>query len=215
MARMLKPTAVTLDIALPDMSGWDVLRELKRDPGTRHIPVVIISMMGNRELGLTLGAADYFTKPLDREVFVTRLAELAPRSGEGSARILLVDDDPDVHELLGEELGRLGYVVEHALSGQQGLERARNGQRPDAVVLDLMMPDLTGFEVADALRAHEPTAHVPIVVLTAKDLSPEDRQRLQGKIAALVQKGQAIPPRLVAAIRELEAGKQREVPRAR
>ena len=214
MARMLEPAAITLDIVLPDMSGWDVLREVKKEPATRDIPVVIISMADNRELGLTLGAEDYFTKPVDRGALLARLGDLAPVSGAMASRILLVDDDPAIHDLLGDELARLGYVVDHARSGREGLDLARR-QRPDAVVLDLMMPDLSGFEVADALHEDGLTAHVPIVVLTSKDLDHRERALLQGKIAALVQKGQAIPPRLVAAIRELESRHGREGARGR
>jgi DNA-binding response OmpR family regulator len=214
LARALRPTAITLDLALPGISGWDVLKELKRDPITKGIPVVIISMMDNRELGLTLGADDYFLKPVDRGQLVARLKEIAPPAALArTSRLLLVDDDSAVHEFLEAELEQLGYRVEHAYSGAQGLELAARS-RPHAIILDLMMPDVTGFEVAAVLKEREDTAHVPIVVLTARDLSEDERQRLTGKIAALVQKGHAAPTRLVAAIRDLET-RQREVARAR
>jgi signal transduction histidine kinase/DNA-binding response OmpR family regulator len=213
MARLLKPTAITLDLSLPDLSGWEVLKEIKRDRATADIPVVIISMMDNRELGLTLGAEDYFVKPVDRERLVARLREIAPPVDGGTgSRLLIIDDDPALHELLDLELGPLGYEVAHAFSGGAGVEQAVS-RTPDAVVLDLMMPDVTGFEVAEMLQAREETAHVPIVVLTAKELTISERQRLRGKIAALVQKGQATPLRLVAAIRDLESRHAREVAR--
>ena len=212
MARSLRPAAVTLDLALPDLSGWEVLKALKADPLTREVPVVIVSLMDNRELGLALGADDYFVKPVDRQQLLARLRALAPPRGPG-ARLLLVDDDPAVHEMLDGELTRLGYAVDHALSGTEALAVAA-GSRPDAVVLDLMMPDMSGFEVADALREREQTRHVPIVVLTAKDLTGPERRALQGKIAGLVQKGQSTPGRLVAAIRDLENHNPREVARA-
>ncbi len=214
LAKSLKPSAVTLDLALPGLSGWDVLKRLKADPVTKLIPVVIISMMDNRELGITLGADDYFVKPVDREQLVARLNAIAPPRSPRTARLLLVDDDPAIHEFLESELGQLGYSVEHAMSGAEGLDRAIRA-RPDALVLDLMMPDVTGFEVAAALKARADTAHVPIIVLTAKDLSEDERSRLQGKIAAMVQKGQAAPSRLVEAIRDLESRQGREVARAR
>jgi signal transduction histidine kinase/DNA-binding response OmpR family regulator len=214
LARRLRPTAITLDIALPGASGLEVLKALKKDPVTKSIPVVIISMLDNRELGLTLGADDYFVKPVDRERLVSRLQEIAP-PGVPSRRsaLLLVDDDPAVHELLEAELGQLGYTLEHAFSGIEGIERVRR-QRPDAVILDLMMPDVTGFEVAAALKDRTETARVPIVVLTARDLSDEERSRLSGKIAALIPKGRSAPSRLVAAIRDLESRAQ-EVARVR
>jgi DNA-binding response OmpR family regulator len=171
-------------------------------------------MMDNRELGLTLGADDYFLKPVDREQLVARLNEIAPPTAPRKSRLLLVDDDLGVHEFLEAELGRLGYDLEHAYSGAEGLETAIR-TRPDAIILDLMMPDVTGFEIAALLKEREETARVPIVVLTGKDLSAGERNRLQGKIAALVQKGHAAPSRLVAAIRELEGRAAREVARAR
>jgi signal transduction histidine kinase/DNA-binding response OmpR family regulator len=213
MARRLRPTAITLDLSLPGMSGWDVLREIKKDAATCHLPVVIVSMMDSRELGLTLGAEDYFVKPVEPRVLIERLRQIAPLSGPQPARrILLVDDDPEVHELVGDELSRQGFVVDHALSGTEGL-RLADRERPDAIVLDLMMEGMSGFEVAAALNGDPGTAHVPIVVLTAKDLSPDDRVALQGRIASLVQKGQSVPARLVAAIRELESRHAREAAR--
>jgi signal transduction histidine kinase/DNA-binding response OmpR family regulator len=214
MARRLRPTAITLDLSLPGMSGWDVLREIKRDEATRHLPVVIVSMMESRELGMTLGAEDYFLKPVDAQALIARLQRIAPLTGPTKAsRILLVDDDPVVHDLVGDELARHGYVVDHAMSGQQGLELAER-ERPDAIVLDLMMEGMSGFEVAEALQQDPDTAHVPIVVLTAKDLTQDERVSLQGRIASLVQKGHSVPVRLVAAIRELESRHAREAQRA-
>jgi signal transduction histidine kinase/DNA-binding response OmpR family regulator len=213
MARMLRPTVITLDLALPGMGGWDVLRELKKDAGTRSVPVVIVSMMDNRELGLALGADDYFVKPVDRDRLVARIRELARTTPPSvRPRLLLVDDDPMVHELLDAALGSLGFTVDHALSGVEGLAMAAK-IRPDAIVLDLMMPDLNGFEVASALKEREATAHVPVLVLTAKDLTDHERQQLHGKIAALVQKGSNAATRLVDAIRELEGRHARDAVR--
>ncbi len=203
MARALRPTAITLDIGLPGLDGWEVLRQLKQDGQTRGIPVVIVSMMDNRELGLSLGVDDYFQKPVDRERLVARLRELAP-PGQARAvsRLLVIDDDPEVHALLGEELRALGFAPEHAHSGPEGLEMAARS-RPDAVVLDLHMPGMSGFDVASALRERPETADLPVVVLTALELDAADQARLQDKIQALVHKGPLAPSRLVAAIRDL------------
>jgi signal transduction histidine kinase/DNA-binding response OmpR family regulator len=215
LARMLRPTAITLDLALPGISGWDVLKQLKGEPATKTIPVVIISMMDNRELGLTLGADDYFVKPVDRQQLVARLSEIAPpREPSRKPRLLVVDDDPAIHEFLESELSPLGYALDHALGGAEGLDHAIR-TKPDAIVLDLMMPDLTGFEVAAALKERHDTAHVPIIVLTAKDVSDEERARLHGKIAALVPKGRAASTRLVETIRDLESRQPRELARVR
>ncbi|MCM2258030.1 MAG: response regulator [Vicinamibacteria bacterium] len=207
-ARRLRPAVITLDIVLPGMSGWEVLKELKRHDDTRDIPVVIVSLMENRELGLALGAEDYFTKPVDRGRLVARLREIAPGPPPPSgARVLVVDDDPAVHELVEAELAPLGYRLDHAHSGREGLERARDG-KPEAVILDLMMPDLSGFEVATRLKDDPATAALPIVVLTARDLSAPEREALTGKIESLVRKGEGGTLKLVEAVRQLERTRQ-------
>ncbi len=207
-ARRLRPAVITLDIGLPGMSGWEVLKELKRQADTCDIPVVIVSLMQNRELGLALGAEDYFTKPVDRGRLVARLREIAPGPPPpAGARVLVVDDDPAVHELVEAELLPLGYVLEHAHSGREGLERARGG-RFEAVILDLMMPDLSGFEVAARLKDDPATAALPIVVLTARDLSAPEREALSGKIESLVRKGEGGTLKLVEAVRQLERARQ-------
>jgi signal transduction histidine kinase/DNA-binding response OmpR family regulator/ligand-binding sensor domain-containing protein len=200
-----EPVAVTLDLVLPGMDGWDVLRELKADEQTRGIPVVIVSMTQNRELGLALGADDYFVKPIDRGRLIRRLNELVrrKRDGEGARNVLLIDDDPTVADLLSEPLADAGYTVNQALSGSEGLEVAAL-DRPDVIILDLMMPGMNGFEVAERLKADERTASIPIVILTAKDLSAEERLRLRNRIAALVKKGSSTGERLVGEIRRLE-----------
>ncbi len=209
MARALRPTAITLDIGLPGLDGWEVLRQLKQDGQTRGIPVVIVSLMDNRELGLSLGVDDYFQKPVDRERLVARLRELAPPGqAREVSRLLVIDDDPVVHALLGEELRALGFAPEHAHSGPEGLEMAVRS-RPDAIVLDLHMPGMSGFEVASALRERPETADLPVVVLTARELDAADRARLQDKIEALVHKGPLAPSRLVTAIRALAGRRTR------
>jgi CheY-like chemotaxis protein len=214
MARTLRPTAITLDLSLPGLSGWDVLRALKEDERTRHLPVVVISMMDNRELGLSLGVDDYFLKPVDRERLLARIRELAPPQGVARlTRLLVIDDDPLVHSLLGDGLPAFGLEVRHAHTGREGLEAAMQGP-PDAIVLDLLMPEMSGFEVAAALQARPETEHVPVIVLTAHDLKPDERARLSGKIDGLVRKGPRTPARLAAAIRELESRRTREVARA-
>jgi DNA-binding response OmpR family regulator len=214
LARALRPTVVTLDLVLPGLDGWEVLKQLKQDERTRDIPVVIVSMTDNRELGLSLGVDDYFTKPVDRERLLRRLKERAPPArGLRLGRLLVIDDDPDVHDFLGEELRGHGFVTEHAYSGADGLDRAARSH-PDAVVLDLHMPGLSGFEVAAALRARAETAQIPVIVLTVLDLNAQDRARLEDKIQALVHKDPQAPARLVAAIRDLEARQPREAARA-
>lgn len=214
LARSLRPTAITLDLVLPGLSGFDVLRELKRDPLTRHVPVVIISMMDNRELGMTLGVDDYFLKPVERDVLVERLRELAPPSPVTRvSHLLVVDDEQGMHDLLGPGLRAHGFEVEHAHSAREALAAVERAC-PDAIVLDLMMPEMNGFDLAAALQERPDTAHVPLLVLTGMELAAGDRERLEGRIEALVAKGAGTPARLVAALRELEARRQRERTRA-
>ncbi len=187
LAHQLNPAAITLDIILPGADGWEILRLLKADPATATIPVIIVSMLDNRELALTLGADDYFVKPVDGERLISRLTALVPASAARRRRLLLIDDDPQLHDLVEARLGPVGYDVEHALSGREGLELARS-QRPDLILLDLMMEGMDGFEVAARLQSDAATADVPVVVLTAKAITRGDRERLRGKIEALVGK---------------------------
>jgi DNA-binding response OmpR family regulator len=197
----MKPLAITLDLVLPGMEGWNVLRGLKGEAATANIPVIIVSMIDNRELGLAIGADDYFVKPVDWPRLMRRLVELtAPRR---AAKLLLIDDDASVYAMLEQELTREGYKLETAMSGMEGLERAV-ATRPDVIILDLMMPEMSGFEVAEALRARESTARIPIVVLTAKDLTAEDRERLRQGTSGVVLKGSAAAARLIREIRMLE-----------
>ncbi|HJQ35767.1 MAG TPA: response regulator [Thermoanaerobaculia bacterium] len=202
LARVMRPLAITLDIVLPEMDGWHVLKQLKADAATSATPVIIVSMLDNSELAVALGAQDYFMKPIDWPRLLRRLAEITRRTGRG-ARLLLVDDDTSVHEMFDHELTKAGYVVDRALSGEEGLERAEK-TKPDVIILDLVMPGMSGFELAELLRQRESTNRIPIVVLTAKDLSAEDRERLRHGVSDLVMKGNAAATRLIRAIRSLE-----------
>ena len=168
-------------------------------------------MMDNRELGLTLGADDYFLKPVDRDQLIARLRQMAPPAAATEHRILLVDDDQDIHDLLGEMLEPLGYRLDHAYNGREGVELA-GLHLPALVILDLMMREMNGFETAARLKADPKTAHLPILVLTAKDLTPGDRDRLSRHIAALVRKGGGGHEQLVNVIQSLLRRQTPEVP---
>jgi len=202
LARVMRPLAITLDLVLPEMDGWHVLRGLQSDAATASIPVIIVSMLENRELAAALGAQDYFVKPIDWPRLLRRLAQITRGAGRG-ARLLLVDDDVSVHEMLDHELSSAGYVLEKARSGPEGLERAER-LKPDVIILDLIMPGMSGFELAEILRQKESTSRIPIVVLTAKELTAGDRERLRHGVSDLVMKGSAAPARLIQAIRSLE-----------
>jgi len=207
LAREARPIAVTLDLVLPGIDGWEVLKTLKSDASTRDIPVVIISRVDERDLGVALGADDYFVKPVDRDRLLNRVRQLTT-SDQSKTRLLLIDDDTSLHELLDEELTRLGYTIESAFNGETGFAAAK-ANTPDVIILDLMMPGMSGFEVAGLLKDHPSTARIPILVLTSKEISADDRRELQSKVAACVQKGKSARDQLVAEIRRLRSSNLR------
>jgi len=199
LAQSMQPMAITLDLVLPGVEGIDVLRKLKSDAKTASTPVIIVSMLDNRELGLAFGADDYFVKPVDWPRLLRRLSDFTT-NGSRTRRLLLIDDDVAVHELLEHELAREGYEVDKAYSGAEGLERAE-ATRPDVIILDLSMPGLSGYQVAQLLRQREATARIPIVVLTSRELTDEDRAQLRHATNETVMKGTAAASRLIRAIR--------------
>jgi len=187
-ALSLKPDAITLDIRLPEPDGWDILRTLKGHPQTRKTPILVISVLDDRSLGFALGADDYLVKPVDRETLMNVLARYDFARSKGRAtKILGVDDDPAALSLLRESL-QPQFTVLTAGDGPQGIALAR-AERPDVVILDLMMPGMSGFEVAAALKADVETAQIPILVLTAKDLTDVEKARLNGHVASILLKG--------------------------
>ncbi|HLF55328.1 MAG TPA: response regulator [Thermoanaerobaculia bacterium] len=206
--RALRPDAVVLDLVLPVRDGWEVLKELKSAEETAQIPVLIVSVVPDQELGLALGADDYFLKPLDRERFLDRLRELVPADTAARPRVLVVDDDPLVHEYLGVELEEAGFLVRSAFDGRSGIAVAV-AERPEVIVLDLVMDDMDGFRVALELQSRPETEHVPIVVFTSKELGGEERKQLAELTAVVLSKAPEDRRRLPAVLRELESRRQR------
>lgn len=212
-ARELVPAAITLDILLPTLDGWEVLRALKRDVQTRDIPVIIASVADDRELGFALGATDYFVKPVEREELLARLDcyAVTRHARHREVSVLLIDDEPSSLDLLEGMLGPAGFTVLRADGGAKGIELAIESQ-PELILLDLMMPEVSGFDVVDALRAEAVTQSTPILVITAKDLTNEDKLRLNGRITALLQKGAFAAVELVAwldtTLEQLNVGKE-------
>ena len=188
-ARTLRPCLITLDIMLPKKDGWEVLRVLKDDVATREIPVVIVSMVDEPERGFSLGAADYILKPFDREDLLHRLARYGLTTHERAepVHILIIDDDPMVVETLTGLLEPVGFRVSKAYGGQQGLEQAVM-QPPDLIVVDLLMPEISGFEVVQRLKAHPQTQEIPVFVVTDKDALSEETQELNSLVAAIIHK---------------------------
>ena len=209
MARELKPVAITLDILLPEVDGWEVLNRLKADEATRNIPVIVVSVVDNPALGRALGAFDYFVKPVDGKALLSRLSQYAftNKVKTEPVRVLVVDDEKANLDLLEALLEPAGFAVIRAGGGQEGIDLARS-QMPNLILLDLMMPDLTGFDVVEALRAEEATRSIPIMVLTAKALTEDDKRALNGQVAAIFQRNSVAGTELIAWLRGIVAQRQ-------
>jgi signal transduction histidine kinase/DNA-binding response OmpR family regulator len=184
--RRLNPAAVVLDILLPGVDGWEVLAQLKADPGTAAIPVVVVSMLDERGRGFALGAAEYLVKPVGKEQLLAALYRAAAMP-ERTHTVVAIDDDPLAIELVKASLEPEGWTVLGAATGQEGLAMIRD-QQPSAVLLDLLMPGMDGFEVVEALRADPDTKSVPVVILTSKSMTQQDKERLQGRITYVARK---------------------------
>ena len=184
-ARINPPALITLDIDMPDVDGWTALRVLKADEQLAGIPVVMVSGDPDRKKSFALGAVDSIRKPVDR----TQLVKIvASHIGSTGGRILVVDDQPDVRERSVRALRAVGHEVVEAENGSEALEVAAE-QTPDLVLLDLMMPVMDGFEFLDRFRATEGGRSVPVIVVTSKDLTKLERERLLATTSGVVQKG--------------------------
>jgi signal transduction histidine kinase/CheY-like chemotaxis protein len=190
MARELQPVAITLDIGLPEIDGWGVLQLLKQDEMTSSIPVAVISVHDNPELGAALGALDYFVKPIRANDLLLRLSKFKIKhsAGRDTVQVLVIDDEAANRDLLAAVLEPAGFAVTLASGGLEGIQLATSG-RPDLILLDLMMPDVTGFDVVETLRAEKATEAIPIMVLTAKLMTASDRLRLNGQVSAILSRG--------------------------
>ena len=199
-----RPQLITLDIFLPAMDGWEFMRRLKADPKLAGTPVVIISVSQDLAHGIALGARRVLQKPFVREELIATLAGLVdvrPNGTRGTpARVLVVEDNVKAVELLVAVLEAEGYRVLRAYGGAEAIEVAHSA-RPDLVILDLMMPEVSGFEVVQALRDSAPTARIPILVLSAKDLTAEDHARLKGDVSAIIKKSSFSRGELLAELR--------------
>ncbi len=193
LAASEKPAVITLDILLPGMSGWEFLERIKRDPALTDIPVVIETILSDIQRGLSLGAASVLQKPIRREELDRALNAIGFKIGKGKpATVLVVDDDPMAVQLLGTYLDSGGYHVLRAYGGRDGIDMAQR-LHPDLLVLDLMMPEVSGFDVVEALKDSPLTATIPIVVVTAKQISAADRAALSGHVQRVMEKTEFSP----------------------
>jgi signal transduction histidine kinase/DNA-binding response OmpR family regulator len=198
VVRQKRPSAVVLDIRLPGMDGWDVLATLKSDPATAPIPVVVVSMVDERGRGFALGAAEYLVKPVSRDDFLSALSRVIVLP-DSNRSLLAIDDDPLVIEFVKAALQPEGWQVLSAADGETGVALARS-RRPAVVLLDLLMPGMDGFEIAAALHDDSATRQIPIIVLTSMTMTQADKERLQGRISYVAQKGTFDPALLIALV---------------
>jgi len=205
-ARELHPSAITLDIMLPDIDGWEVMTKLKSDLATSSIPIIVVSVVDNPELGAALGAVDYFVKPLDAKELVRRLNrfDFKRSLGKEDVNVLVVDDEPANREWLKRALEPAGFTVLSASGGQEGIRMART-RMPDLVLLDLMMPEVTGFDVVEALRSNEATRDTPIMILTAMNLTEAEKQHLNGRVSDILSRGTVGASDIVGLLRRVIA----------
>ncbi len=184
IARAHRPDAITLDVMMPRVDGWEVLRRLKADPLVGHIPVVMVSIVDSAGLGFSLGASDWLTKPIGR---LALLDALRPYTARGPGRVLVVDDNNDVRTVLQRTLQSAGWRVDEAADGAQALQYLAH-TLPDVVLLDLLMPGIDGFQVLERLRVEPAWRDLPVLVVTAKHLSADEERRLEGGVRAVIEK---------------------------
>jgi DNA-binding response OmpR family regulator len=204
MARNLHPAGITLDISLPRLNGWDFLMLIKGDRRTADIPVIIVSMLDERGKGFALGAADYLVKPVNRDELLATLRRFTAKDQDPDApcKVLAIDNDPLALELIEASLAPQGFIVLRATGGEEGIMKAQS-ERPALIILDLLMPEMDGFTVAERLRANPATAGIPIVVLTSKTISQQDKERLNSHISLLARKAEFSRVEFVELVRRL------------
>ena len=202
MAHQLRPIAITLDVMMPGMDGWSVLAALKDDETLHDIPVIMLTMVDDKNRGYALGAADYATKPVNRARLTQILQKYA--CAHPPCPVLLVEDDDVTRSMMRAMLEKSGWVVAEARNGREALERVAENS-PSLILLDLMMPEMDGFEFAIELHRHEQWRSIPVVVLTAKDLTEEDRLRLNGYVQKIMQKAGQSREEMMRAVRDLVA----------
>ncbi|EAU55768.1 response regulator [Mariprofundus ferrooxydans] len=206
VARKKRPFLILLDVMMPGKDGWEVLQELKIDADTSDIPVIMCTVSENEELGIALGATDYLSKPINRELLASKLKTLSKgiHRRHRAMHVLAIDDDESIRELYTATLTAQGYRVHTAGNGPDGISLAESVE-PDIIILDLMMPGMDGFEVAERLKRQPRTQNIPIIVVTARELAVAERVRLMGHIEECVSKEQFTRERLIDEIRQIES----------
>jgi CheY-like chemotaxis protein len=196
LANDYHPSAISLDVFLPDMLGWTVLSQLKQNPATRHIPVQIVTLEEDRQHGLSRGAFSFIRKPASAEGLSAGLARMRSFTQSPRRRLLVVEDDPRELYSITQLLEDDATEIVTARTGAEALELLRTGAC-DCVVLDLKLPDMSGFEILERMREDERLADLPVIVFTGRELTPEEDQRLHALARSVVVKGVESPERLL------------------
>jgi adenylate cyclase len=198
LARKLRPDAITLDVLMPKKDGWTVLAALKADPELRDIPVIMVTVAPDRGIGLSLGAAEVMTKPVDRGELTSLLRQLLSRDGP----ILVVEDDVATRDTVRHTVEKMGLTVAEVTNGRLALTWLAENPMPALILLDLMMPEMDGFEFLDTFNRRADWRHVPVIVITAKQLTAAERALLAGRARIVIRKGASIDTDIAEAIRK-------------
>jgi signal transduction histidine kinase/CheY-like chemotaxis protein len=202
LAKQHRPIAITLDVMMPDIDGWTVLAALRGDPQLTDIPVVMATIVDEQRQGATLGAAGYLTKPVDREKLIELIRPF--KAENGVTRVLVVEDDAAQRERIRSWLGAEHWMLAEAENGRAALDRLRE-REPHVIILDLMMPEMDGFQLVAEIQKHSTWRRIPVIVLTARDLTAEDRARLNAGIETILTKGSFTPADLIERVRQVAA----------
>ena len=199
-AKEQKPDGIILDVIMPKLDGWAVLTRLKAEPEISAIPVIMATVLEDQSIGYTLGATDYLAKPIQKEKLKALLDKY--QSKLSSRLILVVDDDPNNRSLMRRQLEKENWTVIEADNGQNALVQLEKNS-PSLILLDLMMPEMNGFEVINQLRQRETWRDIPVIIVTAKDLTEQDHQQLNGYVEKIIQKGAYNRQDLLKEVREI------------
>ncbi len=199
-AKEIQPVAITLDIMMPEKDGWQVLHELKNTPETQDIPVIILSIVDEKRLGFSLGAAEYIVKPIEKDVLLRKLKNLARLSK--IRRILVVDNEPEAVRLIGGMLVEAGYQVANAYGSKEAIDIMKES-KPDLVVLTLTMPEVSGVDVIEYMKTDEVVKNIPLIVVTHRDLSGSQIAELNGRIQGILNRGTLTPDELQNELKEI------------
>ncbi|MGB9595279.1 MAG: response regulator [Candidatus Poribacteria bacterium] len=206
-AKQILPFAITLDIMLPKKDGWQVMQELKDFPDTSHIPIIIISIVDDESLGFSLGAVGYLVKPLDKDQLIGILDKIELASKQQNPKVLIIDDNEDDVRLMESILINEDFNVLKAYNGNDGIELTIK-EKPDLIILDLMMPEKNGFDVVKTIWENPEIKDIPIIISTMKEITQEDREHLNSKVKSIIQKGEDAKERILQAIRNIEKFKK-------